>query len=67
MEVAVSDAAAEVSASVEAAAVVSAAEAASVSLLADPEQPARENVMHAASPNAISFFILCCPPHISKN
>ena len=58
MEVAVSDAAAEVSASVEAA-----AEAASVSLLVDPEQPARENVMHAASPNAISFFILCCPPH----
>ena len=63
MEVAVSDAAAEVSASVEAAAVVSAAEAASVSLLVDSEQPARENVMHAASPNAISFFILCCPPH----
>ena len=39
--------------------------AASVSLPADPEQPARENVMHAASPNAISFFILYCPPHVS--
>ena len=58
-------ASAEVSASVEVSAVVSAAEAASVSLPADPEQPARENVMHAASPNAISFFILFCPPHVS--
>ena len=63
MEVSVSAASAEVSATVEASAAVSAAEAASVSLLADPDQPARENVMHAASPNAISFFILCCPPH----
>ena len=53
------------SAEVSASAVVTAAEAASVSLPADPEQPARENVMHAASPNAISFFILFCPPHVS--